>query len=168
MISRLRRTDPARAHFLHLGKTGGTAIKAALEPHVSEGAYQLELHGHVIRLKNIPRREPFFFAVRDPVDRYLSGFYSRQRQGAPRYHEPWSPPEKEAFERFETANDLAEAIYAEDRDTSQRRAASDDRDQARSRLLLVLVRLGTATCAGTPIACCSSSSRIAWNRTSRR
>lgn len=50
------------------------------------------------------------FTFREPVQRFISGFYSRQRQGRPAYDRIWSPAEAAAFSYFETANDLAEAL----------------------------------------------------------
>ncbi len=55
------------------------------------------------------------FFLRNPVTRFVSGFYSRQRQGQPRIHSPWSADEKIAFERFKTPNELAIALSGEDR-----------------------------------------------------
>jgi hypothetical protein len=52
--------------------------------------------------------------VRDPISRFLSGFLSRQRQGRPRYHVRWTPEEALAFQQFQRANDLAEALSADD------------------------------------------------------
>ena len=46
--------------------------------------------------------------LRDPADRFVSGFYSL-RQGAPAHH-MWTPREAEAFEHFPTARRLARAI----------------------------------------------------------
>lgn len=106
-------------HFLHLGKTGGTAIKSALQPYVNASAYRLVLHRHPVRMQDIPVGEPFFFSVRDPIGRFISGFYSRQRQGRPRFFEAWTPEETWAFERFATPNQLAERI---DEDEDAQRA----------------------------------------------
>lgn len=103
-----------RAHFLHVGKTAGTAVKEALRPHQRSGTYRLVLHRHGTTLRDVPVGERFFFVVRDPVDRFVSGFYSRQRQGRPRHDTPWSPAEAVVFERFPTANALAEALAAAD------------------------------------------------------
>jgi hypothetical protein len=50
------------------------------------------------------------FFLRDPLTRYVSGFYSRQRQGQPRLYVPWSDEEKLAFERFGTPNQLAHGL----------------------------------------------------------
>ena len=59
--------------------------------------------------------------LRDPVTRFESGYYSRQRQGQPRYHAPWSDTEQRAFERFATPNELAVALSSSD--DEQRQAA---------------------------------------------
>jgi hypothetical protein len=109
------------AQFLHVGKTGGSAVKAALRPVATAGPFRLDLHGHQFTLAQVKPDEVFFFATRDPVKRFVSAFYSRRRGGAPPSRDPWSPAERLAFERFDTANDLAERIDSED----EARAAMD-------------------------------------------
>jgi hypothetical protein len=111
-IIRLRRLP--KAHFLHQRKTAGTAIRAALRPNLRRGSYEIVLHGHNTTLADVPRGEKFFFVTRDPVSRFVSGFYSRQRQGRPRNNIPWTPDEAEAFACFTTANQLAEALASHD------------------------------------------------------
>jgi hypothetical protein len=103
-----------RAHLLHIGKTAGTAIKHALEPVAKQARYDLKFHGHRVTLADIPQHDRVFFVVRDPIDRYVSGFYSRQRQGRPRYEYPWSPEEEVAFTAFATADELGMALSAAD------------------------------------------------------
>lgn len=102
-------------HFLHLGKTGGSAVKHAIEtcrnPHM---CYVLYLHPHETTLRDVPEGHKFFFLLRDPVSRFVSGFYSRQRQGQPRYYLRWSAGEKTAFERFESPNALGRALCSAD------------------------------------------------------
>jgi hypothetical protein len=93
-------------HVLHIGKTGGTAVKTAL----GEGrgaASRVILHNHTFTLADVPNDEFCAFFVRDPITRYVSGFYSRQREGRPRYHEPWTDGERRAFGAFGTPNELA-------------------------------------------------------------
>lgn len=107
--------DKRRLHFLHLGKAGGTAIKAALAPVACDGRFRIELHTHRTRVQDLPRGELFFFAIRDPISRFVSGFYSRQRQGRPRIDRPWTEGETRAFGRFATANALAEQIFEDER-----------------------------------------------------
>jgi hypothetical protein len=95
-------------HFLHIGKTGGTAIKHALQAIADVG--NLRLHGHGTRLTDIPPGEQVAFALRTPAARFVSAFHSRQRKGRPRYDMPWTPDEATAFGRFETPNELANGL----------------------------------------------------------
>lgn len=100
-------------HFLHIGKTGGSAVKYVLKDFVKTPEYSLKLHGHEITLKDIPKGDSVIFFLRDPVSRFISGFYSRQRKGRPRYHSEWSPQEKEVFEHFTTPNEIAVSLANE-------------------------------------------------------
>jgi hypothetical protein len=106
--------DQARIHFLHIGKTGGSAVKSALLPWRTAGDFELVLHRHRTRLKDLPSGEKVVFMVRDPISRVISGFYSRRRKGQPRTYVEWSPAEREAFLAFETPGALAEALGAAD------------------------------------------------------
>ncbi len=72
-----------KIHFLHIGKTGGTAVKYALSSYSKNEKYEIILHGHETKLKDIPNGEKFFFFLRNPITRFTSGFYSRKRQGRP-------------------------------------------------------------------------------------
>ncbi len=101
-------------HFLHIGKTGGTAIKHALQPHTRSGPFRIVLHDHKTTLSDIPRGEKVFFCVRDPIDRFVSGFYSRQRKGRPTYYARWRKAEKIAFGKFNTPNELGLALSSPD------------------------------------------------------
>ena len=114
--------EPQPVHFLHIGKTGGTAFKDAV---LRAGQYRVKgadpvraihLHGHDTSLRDIPRGEKFFFFVRDPVSRFVSGFNSRRRWGRPRHFLPWTPAEAKAFRRFATADRLACALSSADSD----------------------------------------------------
>jgi hypothetical protein len=106
------------AHFLHIGKTAGTAVKFALKNAPAPSHYQLRMHTHGVRMMDIPRRDKFFFVVRDPVDRFASGFGHRQRKGQPRFNEPWSPAEERAFARFGSPQELADGLASEGADRS--------------------------------------------------
>ena len=97
-------------HFLHIGKTGGSAVKHALRPCLVSDRYAIYLHGHDCRLRDIPARERVFFFLRDPVSRFVSGYYSRQRRGRPCHFSPWSSGERAAFGYFDTANQLAVSL----------------------------------------------------------
>ncbi len=97
-------------HFLHVSKSGGSALKHALGPYAR--SLNLLLHPHKVRLRDIPDGQQAFFFVRSPLERFVSGFLSRQRQGRPRYYYPWTAEEHAAFTRFPSVNDLAEALSA--------------------------------------------------------
>ena len=100
-------------HFLHIGKTGGTAIKCALKNSLDTSKYQLCLHGHRFCLKHVPEGEKVVFFLRDPLQRFISGFNSRQRGGKPRYRSPWNTAEREAFSCFLNPNSLGLALSSE-------------------------------------------------------
>jgi len=87
-------------------------LKHALQQQPVTRQYAVVLHPHRIRLRDIPERERVFFFLRDPVRRFISGFYSRQRQGQPRIFSPWSEEEREAFRLFHTPNELALSLSA--------------------------------------------------------
>lgn len=123
-------------HLLHIRKTGGTAIKETMSnlPSIIKWKTQYFtfvvpknqrfccfLHRHFTTLKDIPRGHKVVFFVRDPISRFVSGFYDRKRQGLPRYESPWSPSEEEAFKLFDTPNKLAKALSS--CDSSLRSAA---------------------------------------------
>jgi hypothetical protein len=110
-------------HVLHIGKTGGTAVKAALSEHCDSGIYKFTLNPHNVSLKDIPRGDQVVFFLRDPITRFVSGFLSRQRKGQPRYYAEWSKGEKEAFGRFPTPNALALALGS---NSPQERAAAQN------------------------------------------
>jgi hypothetical protein len=61
-------------------------------------------------LSDCPQGELVFFALRRPVDRFVSSFNSRLRKGLPRYFYEWTAGEAAAFHHFPTANDLAESL----------------------------------------------------------
>ncbi|MEO1329987.1 MAG: hypothetical protein AAFW46_10015 [Pseudomonadota bacterium] len=104
-------------HFLHIGKTAGTQVRMALKKIARrDQRFRFRAHPHRTGLKDLPADAAYFFTLRDPISRFRSGFYSRKRQGRPRYDSPWSDDERRAFERFEHANDLAEALFRDDAD----------------------------------------------------
>ena len=112
--SRQRAADAearAAVHFLHIGKAGGNQIRFMLD-RVSRrgGGPRFVTHGHRTALCHLPPAQ-WFFAIRHPVSRFVSAFYSRKRQAMPRTFNPWSESEKIAYSQFEHASDLAEALF---------------------------------------------------------
>ena len=118
------RPEPRPVHFLHIGKTGGTAFKHAVRAaSPPPSRHVIHLHPHRVVLRDVPEGERFLFFLRDPVTRFVSGFYSRQREGRPRYRARWSPEECKAFERFPTPDALALALSADREEGMLARAA---------------------------------------------
>ena len=114
--------------FVHVGKTGGSPIKAALKKHRLAYHHEEKAHkapetpygriwipkAHGMRLSKVPEGDYFFFCVRDPLKRFVSGFYSRLRKGQPKYNVEWRPAERVAFEEFPTPRRLAKALVSDD------------------------------------------------------
>ena len=103
--------DRCPLNILHIGKTGGNSLRTALLPYVDKCS--LIIHGHEITLQNIPSGQKVLFVVRDPVERFVSGFNSRLRRGLPLNLAEWTQGERIAFARFGTPNDLAAALGSE-------------------------------------------------------
>jgi hypothetical protein len=110
----LTRRRKRAVHFLHIRKTGGSAVAHALQGNAKTDRFKIRLHGHDVRLRDIPEGEAVVFFLRDPISRFVSGFYSRKRQGLPKQLMPWTPEEKTAFAYFETPNQLALALSSAD------------------------------------------------------
>lgn len=104
----------AKFGLMHIGKTGGTAIRYALENQVkSIEKVGLRLFAHRWTLKKVIQKgsaKKVIFFIREPTDRFVSSFNSRLRQGLPAHNSPWSSREKIAFQRFPTPNALAEGL----------------------------------------------------------
>ena len=105
--------------FLHIGKTGGSAVKAIIKPHLNtakSAGYSITLHNHKTRLKQVVNNSEAkaVFFLRDPVSRFVSAFNSRLRQGRPLYNVPWSRGEAVAFKFLPTPNELATALSSLD------------------------------------------------------
>ena len=112
----------APIHFLHIGKTGGTALQSALGPLAA--SYGLALHGHETILRDIPEDQGVVFFIRHPITRFVSAFNSRLRMGRPRYDVRWTPEEEIAFATFKVPNELAEALSSEDEGRREAAAAA--------------------------------------------
>lgn len=111
---RSKRKNRKIVHFIHIGKTGGTAIKSAIKRYNSTKEFDIFIHGHEFKFKDALPGEYVFFVLRDPIDRFISGFYSRKRQGQPRTFWPYSTEEDRAFGVFETPNEIGLALSSED------------------------------------------------------
>lgn len=104
-------------HFIHVSKAGGTALRHAIRSaRVNAGGQLLSPwgevwgHDHRFRLSDVGAEHKAVIPLRDPVSRFLSGFYSRLRKGAPRHLVEWTEEERTSFERFPTPQALADAL----------------------------------------------------------
>lgn len=104
-------------HFIHVSKTGGTALRYAVRQARTNGEGRLSspygpvwAHNHKFHLRDVPRGDKAVLALRDPASRFVSGFYSRLRKGAPRHLREWSEEERRSFEWFRTPQELADAL----------------------------------------------------------
>jgi Sulfotransferase family len=106
-------------HFIHVGKSGGTALRhGVLAVRELRGGDTLESpwgevyahRGHRRRLSDTPEGDVVVFSLRDPITRFVSGFYSRLNKGAPRHFREWSEEERQSFEWFQTPVELADAL----------------------------------------------------------
>jgi hypothetical protein len=126
-------------HFLHIGKTGGTAIKSALlesdkiilNKIIIHERYVFVLHKHNFHLDKVKDGESAFFSVRDPIERFISGFYSRMRRGQLENYDKWLPFEEDSFKIFKHPNQLAEAL------TNSRKEVREDAERAMQSILHV-------------------------------
>lgn len=112
-------------HFLHINKTGGTAVWHALNSgeDASSPYGTIVYHPHCVVLRDIPRDDKVVFFLRDPLSRFVSGFNDRRRKGRPRFFRQWNLGEWIAFKRFSTPNQLALALSskkAEEKDAAQK------------------------------------------------
>jgi hypothetical protein len=94
--------------FLHISKTAGTQIM-----HIIKQLKKLKIniirHDHWVKLSDLPTNTKYFFSIRNPATRFVSGFYFRKRKKNHSQHE------KITFKHFEHANDLAENLFTEGR-----------------------------------------------------
>ena len=100
-----------KVSILHIGKTAGTALFAAIRQAKTDN--KIILHGHAFSIHTVWKKFPqrnVIFGVREPLARYVSSFNSRLREGLPRHHTPWTKSEQVAFSLFPTPNALAEAL----------------------------------------------------------
>ena len=101
--------------LLHIPKTGGTFLTDLIihnlqsrpapalfyAPHAMSAAQAVEVFGPGTRLALV---------LRDPLERLVSAFYSRRRQGRPDYDTPWTEAEAKVFARYPDLGAIARAL----------------------------------------------------------
>lgn len=109
---------PDAIGLLHVGKTGGTYLKHVIRSNLAEGQNRIALMQHRHKLSDVGRnfgskgRAAFIF--REPEARFVSGFYSRQRQGRPQYQSIWQPAEAPVFAFFKSPDALIKGFVSDD------------------------------------------------------
>jgi hypothetical protein len=101
--------------FLHIGKTGGTALRSVIEGAEGKQKPALLMHRHTLEmvLEARPEARVGFF-IRDPLARFVSGFLSRQRKGQPRYFSEWKPKEAKIFAAYDSVDALGHGLAAQE------------------------------------------------------
>lgn len=97
--------------FIHIGKNAGSQVKQ-IAPKLIKQGFRIKAYKHNLKLHQLPKDSKYFFSIRNPSSRFVSGFYSRKRKGRPKFNIDWSPHEKIAFQDFEHANYLAENLFS--------------------------------------------------------
>jgi hypothetical protein len=117
MRAQLKEGYNPRLGFLHIPKTGGSGIRTLGRKAVRRGLPFPCGFGHGWTLDEIRRRFPqmrLAFILRDPLERAISGFNSRLRQGRPTYKSLWKPAEAAAFAHFPDVERWLDALLADD------------------------------------------------------
>eukprot|EP00438_Fugacium_kawagutii_P035950 Skav209017 [mRNA] locus=scaffold2629:33003:34195:+ [translate_table: standard] len=112
--------------FIHVAKNGGTSLEKWIEANDLRCLFSSKSFKHVVMKRDFPKRERgtcYVTFVRDPIQRWISGFLSRWRRSCPSHCSDWQPSEVIGFKRFPTPNKLAEAFS--DPDPTVRRAADE-------------------------------------------
>ncbi|GFE49678.1 hypothetical protein So717_14310 [Roseobacter cerasinus] len=116
------RSDPAPARqdetvFLRIGRTGGRIVQSLASADAAKPD-RLHLGNHddtlISTINKFGRTRKLAFFFRDPVERFVSGFNARLRQGRPRHNVNWTTAEAVAFSLFRTPDALGEALSAQD------------------------------------------------------
>ena len=113
----LRAGHGAEVGFLHLPKTGGSGIVSLGRKLVKDGQPFPVCFSHVWSFADVRERYPKMrvtVVVRDPLERVISGFNSRLRQGRPTYNRPWRTAEAAAFAHFPEVERYLDALLADD------------------------------------------------------
>jgi len=135
---RAERASQRGVHVLHISKTGGTTVRTMFKTAgitTTGDGRPIVLNHHQTTMPDVLGQDEgneVTFFLRHPVPRFVSGFNSRLRQGAPSHDRPWRPEEKVVFDQFGSANELAEALSStslrlQDRAISAMRALNHTR-----------------------------------------
>lgn len=102
--------------FLHIPKTGGSSIMRFFEQN-----HQLikEMPVPLFHSWNLELINSYFpcmkliFAIRDPLERTISGYQSRLRMGMPEYYVPWRQEEAISFCMYRSVEEFLDGLLEE-------------------------------------------------------
>lgn len=103
--------------FLHIPKTGGSSVDAALTRIAKAGGRPPVRFPHMVGLEAAETLCPgarFALILRDPLERIVSAFNSRLRQGRPRAEIVWRPAEAPAFAHYRSADRFLRGLLSDD------------------------------------------------------
>lgn len=103
--------------FLHIPKTGGSGLSEFGRKLVGQGHKFPLILGHewtaAEALKRFPEMK-LAFIIRDPLERFVSGFNSRLRMGRPRNNNLWTLGEAVSFSFFDSASAMLGGLDSPD------------------------------------------------------
>lgn len=102
--------------FMHVGKTGGTSVNRFFHDCHRAGLRVPIVLNHNWSFQMARTRYPgakIIVVLRDPLERIVSGFNFRLREGRPKGH-PWSDSEAIAFSHFRTAKEFLTGLHSDD------------------------------------------------------
>jgi hypothetical protein len=117
IIERVNEGYSKQYAFLHIPKTGGTSLIALGKKLVDKGYSFPVCLGHSWRAQEVLSHFPkmkLTIMLRDPLERIVSGFNSRLRQGRPTYDSPWTLAEASVMAMLPSVRHLLDAMLADD------------------------------------------------------
>lgn len=106
-------------HFLHIGRTGGKSIKFALRNELKTKNQIIILHSHSFRFCDVEPGEKVFFCVRDPLERFVSGFYGRKEKLKSNKFKDFTKDEITSLNYFDSPDVLARNLFTERKNISR-------------------------------------------------
>lgn len=104
--------------YIHIGRTAGTAFRLSISsnPTLSQ---KVNYNKHNITLPDLSPKSKIIFCVRDPVDRFVSGFYQRKNKLKRHISEnqvsSWCKKEVAALDSYQDINHLLKELFSTDK-----------------------------------------------------
>ena len=99
-------------YFLHIGKTGGTLLKSIFaNQENNQNNFRIIGLKEIMKLYHLNPKQKYIFSIRNPIDRYMSGFMSRKNK-SDLYSKEYYSIESFGFFLYQNLNTLAEELYS--------------------------------------------------------